>query len=257
MQTMEMSFSVEGKTITNIAREWFFVEHKEYEKSEELILACMEGSELTEEELKILARKIILGFASFTGNSRDNTFKYTDDVAMDIIPLITRLIKQYSDVKEKLENLEDKYDRLLDEIEEKELFDEFETLNPTAKKKKESLLSPMLESYIKASKYDDNYGWLEPNGEFHIVPWGEHQEWARDYILEHKVISDDEWMDYKGKDGDVLYNRGWVLLHNPGQGIGYVSKSKPLTKQQRDFLFGYYTDRGEDEEARKCFEEEI
>ena len=28
----------------------------------------------------------------------------------------------------------------------------------------------------------EDYGWLEPNGTFHAVEWGNHQEWANNYL---------------------------------------------------------------------------
>ena len=45
--------------------------------------------------------------------------------------------------------------------------------------------------------------------------------------------------------GDFLVQRGWVLLHNPQRGVAQVqcSPTRRLTKAQREFLFGYFTDR--------------
>ena len=57
--------------------------------------------------------------------------------------------------------------------------------------------------------------------------------------------------------GDFLTeDKGWVLLHNPGKGIAKVTKSdtKPLTKAQREFLFGYYIDRGLNQMAAEYLE---
>ena len=34
-ETMELRFSVEGSFVTNISREWFWLEHKPWEKVEE------------------------------------------------------------------------------------------------------------------------------------------------------------------------------------------------------------------------------
>lgn len=45
--------------------------------------------------------------------------------------------------------------------------------------------------------------------------------------------------------GDVLAERGWVLLHNPAMGIPVVTNMKNLTKAQRIFLFDYYYKLGE------------
>jgi hypothetical protein len=46
---------------------------------------------------------------------------------------------------------------------------------------------------------------------------------------------------------------GFVLLHNPTQGLARVeiSKTKNLTKKQKEFLFDYYTKRNEHEKAKE------
>lgn len=110
------------------------------------------------------------------------------------------------------------------------------------------------------TKFTDNYGWLEPDGTFHPVPWCEHQEWATDALRER-----DWWNDFRHWDGglrdlpgDYLTEvKGWVLLHNPGQGVAYVSRAeeKRLTKAQREFLFDYYYKRGRKTEALEYLEE--
>ena len=40
--------------------------------------------------------------------------------------------------------------------------------------------------------------------------------------------------------------KGYVLIHNPaGSGNYIVSHVKPLTKKQKDFLYGYFMDLGD------------
>lgn len=257
MEKQYVSFSIDGEGITNIAREWLFVSHRGYAKAEELILECMKGTEHTEEELKIMARRVILGFATFIGNSRDGTLVYDDELLSDVTPLIDNIINKYEKLKEEYHNLSEKYDELIDEIEDNGMMNDFHTLNPMAKEKVNYGSNTMLESYIKAIKFDDNYGWLEPSGEFHIVDWCQHQEWAKEFILKKGWLTKIEVLDIVGKEGDYLAERGWVLLHNPSQGIGIVTKTQPLTSKQREFLFAYYSDRGEEIEARKYFDEEL
>lgn len=100
-----------------------------------------------------------------------------------------------------------------------------------------------------AQNSEKDYGWLEPNGTFHTVKWGEHQEFAFDIIRKRN------WFDDFGKNyghpytcaGDYLTEtRGWVLLHNPSHGIAYVTRSvcKRMTKAQAEFLYDYYQKRG-------------
>lgn len=124
---------------------------------------------------------------------------------------------------------------------------------------------PLLDSFFTQKaiekKYTDNYGWLEPDGTFHPVPWCDHQEFAQDTVRERGW-----WDDFRHWDeetfsflaGDYLTNvKGWVLLHNPGRGVAYVSRdeSKRLTKVQREFLFNYYFDRGEKAKAAEFLED--
>jgi len=88
----------------------------------------------------------------------------------------------------------------------------------------------------------NEYGWLSPSGEFYESKWGTHGSKARE-ICKLKGINDGSI------DGrDTLSNLGWVLIHNPSDPNNktkyIVSNIKPLTKKQKDFLFGYFTDVG-------------
>ena len=37
----QLNFQIDGEFLTNIARNWFWKENKDYEKSEELLCSCM------------------------------------------------------------------------------------------------------------------------------------------------------------------------------------------------------------------------
>lgn len=68
--TESLCFKIEGEFLTDIAREWYFVEHKDYSKSEELIMSCMmtdDDSEEITEYKKQVALDIIEGRMMFTG----------------------------------------------------------------------------------------------------------------------------------------------------------------------------------------------
>lgn len=128
--------------------------------------------------------------------------------------------------------------------------------------------SPLLDSYIAQQniekKFDNNYGWLEPDGTFHSVGWCDHQQFAWDTIQEKGWEEDfDKFTDTDRGDGiyrcgDFLtFTKGWVLLHNPGRGVAFVTRdeSKRLTKAQREFLFNYYFDRGKKAKAAEFLED--
>ena len=57
--------------------------------------------------------------------------------------------------------------------------------------------------------------------------------------------------------GDVLMNRGWVLLHNPSHGVPFPTKKpeRRFTKAQADYLYNYYIDRGETARANEIFKD--
>ena len=105
-----------------------------------------------------------------------------------------------------------------------------------------------------------DYGWLEPSGTFHLVEWGEHEEWACEQVKLKNWF--EEWVLHGTSSlhsfGDFLvYRRGWVLLHNPAHGLAIptASDTKPLTKAQREFLFDYYTERDRPDMAKKYLED--
>ena len=124
---------------------------------------------------------------------------------------------------------------------------------------------PLLDSFFRQKsfedQFEDNYGWLEPNGTFHEVPWCDHQEFARKTI-ENRGWQDefDRWDDDTSIycNGDFLTQvKGWALLHNPGRGVAIVTRdeSKRLTKAQREFLFDYYAKRKMMDKAKEYLED--
>lgn len=128
----------------------------------------------------------------------------------------------------------------------------------------------MLADFLKAQRVNrgDDYGWLSPSGEWHPVDWGEHQAWAANYLKEHPTefnLPTDELklhetvtgMQIYGEAGDTLNKRGWILLHSPHHGIAKPTRDETtrITKRQRDFLYGYYTDRGLNSLAQQYMED--
>ena len=97
-----------------------------------------------------------------------------------------------------------------------------------------------------------DYGWLEPDGTFHGVEWGEHQCWADRYVEENFPEQYEEILEA----GDWLVDRGWVLLHNPSQGVAFATGSlvRDMTKAQKEFLYDYYTERDCKREANEIWE---
>lgn len=94
------------------------------------------------------------------------------------------------------------------------------------------------------------FGWLSPRGEFIQGDFGEHEEIAISILK--KIHCDDLFYEKRaamcgGTARDFLTEeKGYCLIHNPSGGGGYiVSHTKPLTKAQKEFLYGYFVDIGE------------
>ena len=131
------------------------------------------------------------------------------------------------------------------------------------------MLSEIMECMLDGKEHSTaDYGWLAPDGTFHEVEWGNHQEWANNYLKEH--LSEEEQkaalieinlsaMTKSGVDiigaADYLVRRGWVLLHNPSWGIAVPTKNpmKRFTKPQKEFLYDYYMERGKEKEASAVY----
>ena len=116
-----------------------------------------------------------------------------------------------------------------------------EKLFANMEEERESTESTLLDSFIKRmkSESDDDYGWLEPNGTFHTVEFGMHENWAANHVAEFYGDEHEEKQQEARKYisyGDFLTDRGWVLLHNPSQGIAIptTSPGKRYTKAQKE-----------------------
>ena len=51
-------------------------------------------------------------------------------------------------------------------------------------RQQDALDSFMARMMDKEDHITEDYGWLEPNGTFHGVEWGAHQDWAQNYMNE-------------------------------------------------------------------------
>lgn len=68
-ETKNLQFAVTGEFVTQISREWLWLEGKPWSVVEELLLSCMPGTNKTKEELVDLALKVVTGKAKFIGNT--------------------------------------------------------------------------------------------------------------------------------------------------------------------------------------------
>lgn len=230
----ELHFVVTGEFITKHSRDLFWAERRPYSLVMELIFACMcipddVKDQLSEISLRNLAEGVLLGKYKFVGSSADDSFGLVEDD--------TDILELYGNVD---------YLRTVTDIE----------LVFSARKR---MGDPSEEPEI-----DAEYGWLSPTGEFYPVEWANHQEWAREF-LDRNGMYHEFYECYKTSSsgltyGDYLvYQRGWILLHSPGQEAAFETRdmSRRRTKAQADFLYDYYMKRRRYEEANKLFEEEV
>ena len=99
----------------------------------------------------------------------------------------------------------------------------------------------------KPKKTHQPFGWLSPTGEFIEGDFAEHEAVAHEIIKKKGFLN--EFCKESAEDTarDFLSRvKGYVLIHNPAGFGGYiVSHEKPLTKKQKDFLYGYFIDMGD------------
>lgn len=254
-----LSFSITGEFVTRIAREWLWLEGKPWPVVEDLLLSCMCGTGKSQEELVELATKVVIGRAKFIGNTADGSYAMVDDNQDLIGKYIGQWNKKVSEMKKDLREVEDKYITLVDYLMESGKGYLLSEAGINDDDEEETVESAMLNSFMKQKEIEheghaNNYGWIDPAGNFYPVEFAEHQSWAWRKAKELGILGKEDLNT--GTCGDLLVSRGWALLHNPGLGIAFVTSSdeKPLTKAQREFLYGYYSDRGLQKQAEQYLE---
>lgn len=110
------------------------------------------------------------------------------------------------------------------------------------------LPNPNPESKVEVKVDHQPFGWLSPTGEFTEGDWGDHEIVANEII--NKKGFTEEYDKYEEESilndcrGFLSEIKGYVLIHDPSN-LGYiVTNTKPLTKKQKDFLYGYFLDMG-------------
>ena len=119
-------------------------------------------------------------------------------------------------------------------------------LPPYDEDKKESKETEIIKPKVDSQPF----GWLSPTGDFIESDWGTHEESAQE-IVKKKGFEDEyeEWIsasDFRLYRDFLIYEKGYVLIHNPSLfGVYKVTYVKDLTKDQKDFLYGYFYDMGD------------
>lgn len=277
LESKQLTFNVQGEFITQLAREWFFIERRPFEEVMDLLLSCMCGTDMSEKELKRKAEDVLLGRAEFSGSTADGTFcmtVYDADESPDV-PDWFNIFSQYSEEVRKRKEAEKETEKYMEwynvamEYVPESLKNEVrrETGQPIESRYGSDMLAGFMERMLDEEKHStEDYGWLDPGGTFYEVEWGNHQEWAQNYIEENfPEVADDSEVDMQVKcnvgligAGDWLVERGWILLHSPSRGIAFPTRNplKRYTKAQQEFLYDYYMERGKEKEANSVYQED-
>lgn len=262
-----LQFNVDGEFITDLSREWFYVEGKGYDKCMDLLESSMHGTDETKEQIIRHAEDLLLGRAALKGNTGDGTYHLEiyppeNEEKMPEDMNVWKIVGEQKKVKDELERYKMRWNvamKIIPRYLKKRIADELdeEITDPqlVVSRELDSYMKRMLDTEEHTTK---DYGWLEPSGKFHAVKWGDHQKWAYEY-LESKVKNDEEYSKLPRlyEAGDVLTKEGWVLLHNPSQGIAIATRNpcKDYTKAQKEFLFEYYMERNCEKEANDVWKE--
>ena len=269
MKQKTLHFSVEGEFITNLAREKLYYNNDLF-GAVQLLLSCLTTDALTEATRIGIAVKILDGKMKIVGTYPNADYRVVEDTndnekftlkywlegftkrLKDAETSRDRLLRQMNFLQENIGRSDRQYYNRLwqDEVDEDSKIFDIEPLRSTHLFKAMGIddkdpVSSFMERYH--SPTTDDYGWLEQNGTFHPTDWGEHQNFAYKWLKEHDELPPDEFGSriFNGNEGDILTEKGWILLHNPALGMAIVTRdtSKRMTKQQKEFLFDYYTKR--------------
>lgn len=276
-----LAFTVEGGFITSLAREKLYVDG-DAKKALELLLSCLKTDMISDEKRYEIALAILDGRAEIVGTYPGEDYEV---IYLDEQNPAYRILDHITEISEKRKSIEKREEYLLpyflEALRGLSAFERSKIIEEMTKENSEGCLdlifecihrelgelvdfkktrmNPMLESFMQrmCADVEDDYGWLEPNGKFHPVEWGDHQKWATEHIS-GKMKSDVESQKNSPQNaGDFLMIHGWVLLHNPAQGVGIVTKDpvRELTKAQKEFLYDYYMKRGCEKEAMEVWRE--
>lgn len=272
-----ISFDIHGEFITQIAREWFYTGEKSIEKVMELLINSMAGTNTPEVQIRRYAEDILIGRAALKGSTEEDTYHLEiyepgEEERMPENMNIWKEVDRRKKAEESLKKMVERWDIVMEYISESE---KREIRKVLGEETEEDRQQEGIDRFIKRMKDSDehstkDYGWLEPNGTFHEVEWGGHQDWANKYLEEH-LTSEEQFaamveinasgMSKSCSDvigaGDYLVRRGWILLHNPSQGIAIPTRDtvRQYTKAQKEFLYSYYMERDCRKEANAIWKE--
>ena len=186
-----ISFDIHGEFITQLAREWFYTGEKSHEKVIEILMDSMTGTDTPEAQIRRYAEDILLGRAALKGSTAAGTYHLEtyepgEEEQMPQSMNIWKEVERRKKAEKDLRRMIERWDVAMDHISEstqreirKELGEE------TAEDRQQDALDGFMKRMMDEEDHTtEDYGWLEPDGTFHGVGWGDHQEWANNYLEE-------------------------------------------------------------------------
>ena len=266
-ETLTLTLAVQGEFITRLAREKCYYDGK-FDYAMELLTAGLVTDQLTEKEIRHIALDILDGRAEIVGTypGGDYRLKYLDeqDSRWNLGKLIEDTVTKNKELEESNNQMARKLafvSQYLPDYRKRDINDEYKS--EWGEVLFSDILIPSPVEYFVKRMTDTkehktkDYGWLEPNGTFHEVDWGEHQKWAYEYLEEHAPQYSEKILLYEA--GDILTEQfGWVLLHSPGGGIAFPTKgeTRRYSSKQKEFLYDYYISRDCKREANEIYQDE-
>lgn len=282
----KLHFAIEGEFITQLAREKLFQE-KDLAGAIRILRSATCSNDVDSDDQLMLCLMVLNGDAGIKGRSDSDDYglKFRDDIdenpteLSSIAKLILDMKEEIEDLKEQESRMSAKFGFLAGQLEDYRLRQVNEDYY---KEYGEPMFSDiavpayvvdgcapnrLLDDYMEQRRREDaseeeveDYGWLEPDGTWHPVPWGDHAKWANEWLMENRPMEDYKGIYRKGQKpisgGDVLVmSLGWILMDSPHHGLARptIADDRVMTKAQRDFLYGYYIDRGRHDEANALF----
>ena len=275
--TRRVSFSVNGKTIMDLARARLY-ENNDLPGAIDLLMHSLVTDQLSPGDRLAVAFRILDGQMDMVGTypiDFDVVERDSKDPRFDVKAHFDRSHEKINALQEQIDALQEAVAFVFEHIDESDA----RRIDRLAKRDLGHAVfatkdgpgfadgldepPPMLRDFLDKAEWDrenpdeaeNDYGWLEPDGTFHPAPFAEHLTWAQKRVMEMRRGASEETrrhIDAVSAD-DYLQHLGWARIHNPYQGLANVGMdpSKSLTDRQCAFLFDYYVKRGHEAIAGK------
>ncbi len=177
-----LTFGITGEFITQITREWFYSGEKSIEKVMEILKDCMTGTDASEAKICRYAEDILLGRAALKGSTADGTYHLEiyepgEGKSLPRSMNIWKIPQLRREAEEKLKEMNEQFCVAMEHLPESEQRAVRRKLGmETREDREQQQIDNFLKRMVDVKEHATaDYGWLEPDGTFHGVEWGEHQ----------------------------------------------------------------------------------